>query len=290
MKPISLCWQSEGIMPAAEAKISVLDHGLLYGDGIFEGLRFYGNKVLDLEQHLARLQRSAQALALALPLPIEGIRQALEQLIEAYEEDQGYLRLLVTRGLGNLGLNPSHCPRPQLLIIVDQLSLSSSSAQEKGLHLITSSIKRLTSLGLDSRIKSLNYLPSILARLEANHAGADEALLLNERGYIAEASAENIFIETDQGLITPPAIDGALEGITRQRVINLAKRVGISVQEQSISPYDVFNAKSCFLTGTGAGLLPVASLDGRDLQQIKTKLFTQLQEEITAYIDDQIRQ
>ncbi|WP_020410128.1 aminotransferase class IV [Hahella ganghwensis] len=287
MTATSLCWMNHEIKPTDECSISVLDHGLLYGDGIFEGLRFYHRHVLHLEQHLQRLQNSAHALQLTLPFSLAEIGAAIETLINQYGEPSGYLRLVVTRGKGNLGLNPRHCPQANLFIIVDQLSLASSQAQLGGLKLVTSSIRRTTGTGLDARVKSLNYLHSVLARIEANAADADEAILLNERGYIAEGTAENLFIEIDGALQTPPCSDGALGGITRLTVIRLARQLGIDVQERSLTPYDVYNADACFLTGSGAGLLPVAELDGRVLASPNGELFKKLKQAFEQYIEAQ---
>ena len=283
----SLCWINNAIKPTRDCHVSVLDHGLLYGDGIFEGCRFYHRQVLHLPRHLKRLQDSAQAIQLNLPYSLAEIEQAIRQLITAYGEESGYLRLVVTRGEGNLGLNPKHCPRGNLFIIADQLSLASSSARQQGLTMITSSIRRTTGTGLDSRVKSLNYLHSVLARMEANAAGVDEALLLNERGMVAEATAENVFIELNGELITPPVTDGALGGITRATVIELAAQSGFKVIERSITTYDIYTADACFLTGSGAGLLPVKELDSRQLRSPRGDIFGHLESALTRYIAEQ---
>ncbi len=289
MRPQSLCWINNEIKPTHDSRISVLDHGLLYGDGIFEGCRFYHRRVLHLSRHLQRLQNSAQAIRLTLPYSLQEIEQAINDLIAHYGEESGYLRLVVTRGEGNLGLNPQRCPRANLFIIADQLTLASESARQQGLTMITSSIRRSVGTGLDARVKSLNYLHSVLARMEANAAGVDEALLLNERGLVAEATAENIFIERNGVLVTPPSTDGALAGITRETIFALARKAGIETLEQSLTAYDIYTADACFLTGSGAGLLPVQSLDGRQLKSSRGSLFGQLDEAFNTYIAEQCR-
>ncbi|OZG75358.1 branched-chain amino acid aminotransferase [Hahella sp. CCB-MM4] len=287
MTATSLCWMNREIKPTTECSIPVLDHGLLYGDGIFEGLRYYHGRVLHLDQHLARLQHSATAIQLTLPYTLEEIETAIETLISQYGEPSGYLRLVVTRGAGNLGLNPRHCPKANLFIIVDQLSLASQKAREEGMKLVTSTIRRMTGSGLDARVKSLNYLHSVLARIEANAANADEAILLNERGCIAEGTAENLFIELNGALLTPPCSDGALGGITRATVMKLARQLDIEVQERSLTTYDVYSSDACFMTGSGAGLLPVAELDGRKLKSSQGTLFLRIKDAFEAYIKAQ---
>jgi len=261
MKKTALCWIKQTIKPAHEAAISVFDHGLLYGDGIFEGLRFYQGRTFMLEAHLQRLQRSADAIGLELPYSLEQIAQAIEQLIDVYPGDSGYLRLVVTRGVGNLGLDPRKCSNPSLFIIADQMAVMDVSEQGQGVSLHVAQTRRTPACCLDPKIKSLNYLNNILARIEANRAGADEALMLNLDGYVSEGSVDNIFIVRDGELLTPPIADGMLEGITRAVVIDVARRAGINCRETSLRVSDLQQAQECFLTGTGAELIPVSRID-----------------------------
>jgi branched-chain amino acid aminotransferase len=274
----ALCWLNGEITAAADAAVSVLDHGLLYGDGVFEGLRFYNCRVFKLTEHLRRLRYSAQALGLIIPLDDIELTHAIAKLVAAFAAADGYLRLVVTRGVGPLGLDPSRCSAPTVFIIVDSLSLVSADKRQRGARLIIAATRRLGSDGLDARIKSLNYLNHILARMEANHAGADEEILLNAQGRVAEASSENIFIVRDSVLVTPPVIDGALDGITRNTVIELATQLNISCHETSLAPYDLYNADECFLTGTGAELIPVREIDGRFIARCPGPIFQRLQQ------------
>jgi len=272
----AVCWMNGEIINAENALVSVFDHGFLYGDGVFEGIRFYHGKAFRLQAHLQRLQDSAQAVALNIPLSLEALSHAVEQTITAFASDTGYIRLIVTRGKGCLGINPNNCTSPSVVMIADRLTMMDNERRMQGARLITAATRKLAADGLDPRIKSLNYLNHIMARIEANHAGADEALMLNASGYIAEGTADNVFIEKNGMLITPPTTDGALAGITRATIIELAKQHGIDVHEQSIAPYDVYTAESCFLTGTGAELIPVAIVDGRKLPQCPSSIFKQL--------------
>lgn len=280
----ALCWLDGAIMPAAQARIPVLDHGLLYGDGVFEGLRFYRRRVFKLAEHLQRLRFSARAIGLEIPLGDVELNCAIDNLVAAFADDDGYLRLVVTRGVGPLGLDPSRCLTPTVFIIVDSLSLLSAAKRERGANLIIAASRRLGPDSLDPRIKSLNYLNHILARIEANHAGADEAILLNAQGRVAEASSENIFIVRAGRLLTPPVIDGALDGITRNAVIELALQSNIDCDERSLAPYDLYNADECFLTGTGAELIPVREIDGRVVGQCPGPIFQRLQRAFSASV------
>jgi len=261
MKHTAVCWINQTIKPAHEATISVFDHGLLYGDGIFEGLRFYQGKTFMLEAHLQRLQSSAEAIGLELPYSLEQIAQAIEQLIDAYSSDSGYLRLVVTRGVGNLGLDPQKCSQPNLFIIADQIAVMDISEPGQGVSLHVANTRRTPARCLDPKIKSLNYLNNILARIEANHAGMDEALMLNLEGSVSEGSVDNIFIVRDGELLTPPLEDGMLEGVTRAVIIDVARRAGIACHETSLGVSDLQQAQECFLTGTGAELIPVRQID-----------------------------
>ena len=261
MNKNALVWINEIIKPAHEASISVFDHGLLYGDGVFEGLRFYQGKTFMLDAHLQRLDSSAQAIGLALPYSLHRISAAISELIKQYEGDCGYLRLVVTRGEGSLGIDPRKCANPNLFIIADELSVMDVSDVSQGVSLHVAQTRRLPVECLDPKIKSLNYLNNILARIEANQAGMDEALMLNLEGYVSEGSVDNIFIVTDGVLKTPPLSDGLLAGITREVVIDVAIGSGIACEETSLSVGDLLQADECFLSGTGAELIPVRQID-----------------------------
>ncbi|MBM3857476.1 MAG: branched-chain-amino-acid transaminase [Verrucomicrobia bacterium] len=248
-----------------EAKISVFDHGLLYGDGVFEGLRFYNGKIFCCDEHLERLYQSARAILLEIPLEIAEIKKALEETIRRNELADGYVRLVVTRGKGSLGLNPSSCDKPTVIIIASTIALYPKEAYEKGLAVITCATRRLAPAAFSPMIKSLNYLNNIMARLEAVHAGAEEGLMLNEQGFIAECTADNIFIIKKGVLMTPPTYCGALAGISRAVAIQLALDMGLEVKEIPMTCYDVYTAEECFLTGTAAEIVPAVLLDRRKI-------------------------
>ena len=260
MNENALCWINQTIKPAREAAISVFDHGLLYGDGVFEGLRFYNNKTFMLPAHLQRLQNSAMGIDLQLPYSIDQIATAIEQLVDAYPGDSGYLRLVVTRGEGSLGIDPRKCPRPNLFIIADELVVMEITDPSQGVSLHVAQTRRTPACCLDPKVKSLNYLNNILARIEANHAGCDEALMLNTEGYVSEGSVDNIFIVADGVLKTPPLEDGMLDGITRSVVIDVAQQAGMRCEQTSLKIDDLLLADECFLTGTGAELIPVRQI------------------------------
>jgi len=265
MNPNALCWIDQSIKPASEAAVSVFDHGLLYGDGIFEGLRFYHGKTFMLEAHLQRLEQSARAIDLELPYSLEQVTAAILQLVDAYPSDCGYLRLVVTRGPGSLGIDPRKCGRSGLFIIADELAVVDVSDISQGISLHVAQTRRMPAVCLDPQIKSLNYLNNILARIEANRAGMDEALMLNLDGYVSEGSVDNIFIVIDGALKTPPLGDGMLAGITREVVIEVAAQAGISCLQTSLQVQDLLQADECFLSGTGAELIPVREIDGQPL-------------------------
>lgn len=246
-----------------DAKISVFDHGLLYGDGIFEGIRVYQGCVYRLEEHLERLEYSAKALMLELPMTRAELSEAVCESCRQNGLADGYVRLIVTRGEGNLGLSPKSCKKPCVIVIADSIELYPKDYYSEGLAIVTSSIRRLNSAALDPAIKSLNYLNSIMAKIEAAQRGALEAILLNDQGYVAECTGDNLFLVHKGALMTPDVANGALRGITRQAVIDLAKDQGIAVKEANLTRYDIWNADECFLTGTAAELIPVVSLDGR---------------------------
>ncbi len=258
-------WLNGRLLPAAEAVLPLNDHGLLYGDGVFEGIRFYNHRPFRLHAHLQRLALSARALMLRLTYDLAQLEAAVEEVVAAFGAPDGYLRLVLTRGSGSLGLDPTHCERPNLFLIADHIVLTDESRRRSGISLITAATRRAGPSVLDPRIKSLNYLNNILAKLEARNAGADEALMLNAQGFVVEGTAENIFIARDECLYTPPVSDGALDGITRGVVLALCEQEGLTVKERSLTPYDIHTADECFLCGTGAELLPVRSVDGRPM-------------------------
>lgn len=269
----ALCWINNEIVAAQNAKISVFDHGLLYGDGIFEGLRFYQGKVFKLAAHLQRLQQSAQAISLKLPLNLAQIEQAIEQLIKQYSEDNGYLRLVVTRGAGTLGIDPLKCPQANLFIIADELAVVNTTHPDQGIKLLIASTRRMPTECLDPKIKSLNYLNNILARIEANESGFDEALMLNTQGFVSEGSVDNIFIIKDRTLITPKVSDGLLQGITRDVILQIANELCITTREISLDPGDLYQADECFLTGTGAELILVNQVNQHKYPRPEQPLF-----------------
>ena len=249
----------------ANATVSVMDHGLLYGDGVFEGLRFYTESIFKCREHLVRLEDSATAIGLKLPMSFDDMTQAMEETIAASKLSNGYIRLLVTRGEGPLGIDASTCSSPKTIIIVDQLSLVPKSISEAGIKVVIASTRRLSADQLDPRVKSLNYLNNILARNEANNAGAQEAIMLNQLGRVAEGSADNVFIVHNGIVKTPPTTEGALAGITRETIIEIAQTLDISFSEQPLTSFDLVTADECFLTGTGAELIAVRQIDNTTL-------------------------
>lgn len=272
------CWFNGELMPVADAKVSVLDHGLLYGDGIFEGLRCYHGIIFKAEEHIDRLAHSAKAILLDIPYSKAELLTAMDAAVAGAGMPDCYIRLVVTRGVGKLGINPDSCERPSVFIIADKLEMISAEKRQQGITLVTASTRRLPVDGLDPRVKSLNYLNHIQARLEANIANADDAILLNASGHVTEATVANLFIASNGELLTPPVADGALDGITRQSVIDAAAIAGITVSERSLTRYDIYNADECFLTGSGAELIPARSLDGRRIGSSDRPLFKQVQQ------------
>ncbi|HZT22605.1 MAG TPA: branched-chain-amino-acid transaminase [Verrucomicrobiae bacterium] len=246
-----------------EAKISVFDHGLLYGDGVFEGIRAYHGRVFKLKEHVERLFYSAKAILLEIPLSPAKISEAVLATCRANKIRDGYIRLVVTRGVGNLGLNPRSCPRPTVFIIADKIQVYPPELYARGMEIITVPTVRNLHSALNPAIKSLNYLNNVLAKIEANQAGVEEAVMLNAEGFVAECTADNLFIVKNGALLTPPLSAGALYGITRQTVMDLARQAGIPVSEPNLTRYDLFCAEECFLCGTGAEIMPVIKIDGR---------------------------
>lgn len=247
----------------ADAKISVYDHGLLYGDGVFEGIRSYAGRVFRLEQHLDRLWESAQAIRLEIPITRQAMADAIYQTLRANAIEDGYIRLVVTRGAGTLGLDPNRTSDPQVIIITDHISLYPRELYERGLELVTVATMRNHPAALSPRIKSLNYLNNILAKLEGLQAGCSEALMLNVKGEVAECTGDNIFLVRGGALYTPPLDAGILAGITRGVVIELAAEAGLPVHEVPLLRHDVYVAEECFLTGTAAEIIPVVKVDQR---------------------------
>jgi len=250
-------------LPESEAKISVFDHGLLYGDGVFEGIRFYNGRVFHLEGHLDRLWDSARAICLTIPLSREEMTAALLDTVRQNELRDGYIRLIVTRGIGNLGLNPYNCKRASVIIIAASIALYPEELYQRGLDVITCGTRRMSPAALSPQVKSLNYLNNVLAKIEAIQAGAGEGLMLNDQGYVAECTGDNIFVFKNGDLFTPPISAGGLRGITRAVVFEIAKEFGIIVREPEMTRYDIYTADECFLTGTAAEIIPVISLDKR---------------------------
>jgi branched-chain amino acid aminotransferase len=251
--------------PESEAKVSVFDHGLLYGDGVFEGIRFYSGRVFRLEEHIERLYKSAAAICLVIPMDRKALMEALLETIRRNDLRDGYIRLVVTRGKGNLGLSPEHCPKPTIIIIAAKITLYPEDSYEKGLKVITCSTRRIAHGALSPMVKSLNYLNNIMAKIEATHAGAGEGLMLNEQGLVAECTGDNIFLVTKGQITTPPISSGALAGVTREVAIQIAKEFGINVTEPQMTRYDIYTADECFLTGTAAEIIPAVELDKRPI-------------------------
>jgi len=245
------------------AKVSVFDHGLLYGDGVFEGIRVYNGRVFKLAEHIERLFSSARAILLKIPLSRKAMIQAVVQACRRNKLRDGYIRLVVTRGIGSLGLNPYTCKRPSVIIIADKIQLYPPEFYKHGLALITVPTARNLHSALNPAIKSLNYLNNILAKIEAINGDCEEAIMLNAQGFVAECTGDNIFLVKDGHLSTPPLSAGALHGITRGVVMDLARQNGLAVSEPDVTRYDLFNADECFLTGTGAEIIAVVKIDGR---------------------------
>ena len=247
----------------AEAKISVFDHGLLYGDGVFEGIRFYNDRVFRLEEHSDRLWDSARAIALDMPMSKSELVAAILETIRQNDLHDGYVRLIVTRGVGSLGLSPDTCRRPSIIIIAATIALYPEELYHKGLTMVTCSTRRTPPAALSPRVKSLNYLSNILGKLEAQNAGAGEGLMLNEQGYVSECTGDNIFIVKKGEISTPHLSSGILAGVTRAVVFELAEKLSIRAVERELIRHDIYTADECFLTGTAAEVIPAVQLDRR---------------------------
>ena len=253
------------LVNASEAKISVYDHGLLYGDGVFEGIRSYGSLVFKLKEHVERLYESAHTILLKIPLPKQEMAQAVVATLKANRLTDAYIRLVVTRGPGDLGLDPRKCDRATVFIITDKIVLYPERVYKEGMEIVTVPTPRNLPEALNPQIKSLNYLNNILAKIEATNAGVQEALMLSAHGYVAECTGDNIFIVKNGCLLTPPPYAGLLKGITRGCVIGLARRAKILVREEMMTRHDLYNAEECFLTGTAAEIAPIVKIDGRTI-------------------------
>ena len=247
------------------AKVSVFDHGLLYGDGVFEGIRSYNRKVFRLVEHIDRLYESAASIRLEIPITKDAFTAKILETLKVNDLDNAYIRVVVTRGIGDLGLDPRKCPVPTIFIIADKIKLYPEAFYRNGLPIIIARTRRNHPITLDPRIKSLNYLNNILARIDAIDGGTEEALMLSLDGYVVECSGDNIFIVKDGKLLTPPADLGALEGVTQDAVIALAKKRGIATEFKKMRPEELFEAEECFLTGTAAEIVPVVKIDGKEI-------------------------
>jgi len=251
------------LVEASEAKISVYDHGLLYGDGVFEGIRSYGSQVFKLKEHVERLYESAHTILLKIPLAKQEMMQAVVSTLKANKLADAYIRLVVTRGPGDLGLDPRKCEKATVFIITDKIVLYPTQVYKEGMEIVTVPTPRNLPEALNPQIKSLNYLNNILAKIEATNAGVQEALMLSAHGYVAECTGDNIFIVREGALLTPPPYAGLLRGITRGCVMDLARKVPVPVREEMMTRHDLYNAEECFLTGTAAEIAPIVKIDGR---------------------------
>lgn len=273
--------------PKSQAKISVYDHGLLYGDGVFEGIRAYNGVVFKLKEHIDRLYRSAHAIMLQIPVAKEEMINTVLETLRKNNLKDAYIRLVVTRGVGDLGLDPRKCSKPTIIIITDTIALHKSEAKEKGITAMLTWVKRDPVDATSHEIKSLNYLNSILAKIEANISGVDEAICLDKNGFVCEGVAENIFIVKNGRIYTPPSYTGALPGITADAVKELAKSLGYEVIEKNITPYELFTADEVFFTGTAAEIIPVREINKRQIGNGKPGPITKrLMEEFSKFVQD----
>jgi len=281
--PTPAIWMNGQMTPASDAHVSILDHGLLYGDGVFEGIRFYERHAFRLAAHIARLERSAKGIDLVIPYCADALTEATESVVAASDTADGYIRMVVTRGIGDLGLDPRSCPWANVFLVAAPLRLF-EGARDRGIDVALASTRQASPDMLDPRIKGLNYLNRLLARLEAIHANAAEAIMLNARGTVAEGSTDNVFVVRGGILRTPPASDGALEGITREVVMQLAPECDVTVREESLAPFDLFSAEEIFLSGTAAGLVPVRAVNGRPVLRCPGPVFRRLESAYDALV------
>ncbi len=273
--------------PKSQAKISVYDHGLLYGDGVFEGIRAYNGVVFKLKEHVDRLYRSAHSIMLQIPITKEQMINIVLETLRKNNLKDAYIRLVVTRGVGDLGLDPRKCSKPTVIVITDTIALHKSEAKEKGITAMLTWVKRDPVDATSHEIKSLNYLNSILAKIEANISGVDEAICLDKNGFVCEGVAENIFIVKNGRIYTPPSYTGALPGITAETVKELAKSLGYEVIEKNITPYELFTADEVFFTGTAAEIIPVREINKRQIGNGKPGTITKrLMEEFSRLVQD----
>jgi len=273
--------------PKSQAKISVFDHGLLYGDGIFEGIRAYSGSVFRLKDHIDRLYSSAHMILLQIPISKDELLNLVLETLRKNNLRDSYIRLVVTRGVGDLGLNPKKCSKPSIIVITDTIALHKTEAKEQGVTAMLSWVKRDPVDATSHEIKSLNYLNSILAKIEANISNVDEAICLDKNGFVCEGVAENIFIVKNKKLYTPPSSTGALPGITAQAVKEIARKQGYGVAERYITPYELFNADEVFFTGTGAEIVPVREINKRSINDAKPGPITRkLMEEFEKKVRD----
>ena len=256
-------WLNDKLVNENEAKISVFDHGLLYGDGVFEGIRIYNGRIFELDAHVKRLYESAKAIRLTVPIEKDKLIAAMEKTVEANGISNGYIRLLITRGVGTLGLNPFLCKKAQIIIIADRIQLYPEELYETGLKVVSAVTVRNHPMAIPPQVKSLNYLNNIIAKIEALDSNVPEAIMYNHEGYVAEASGDNVFIVRDGIIYTPPAEAGALEGITRAVVIRLAEKENIRVVEKNLTRFDLYICDEFFLTGTAAEVIGIVDIDGR---------------------------
>lgn len=256
-------WLNDKLVDEKEAKISVFDHGLLYGDGVFEGIRVYSGKIFELDAHIKRLYESAKVIRLEIPISREKLIEATEECVKANNVVDGYIRLVVTRGVGTLGLNPFICKQPQVFIIADNIQLYPEELYEKGMKVISAVTVRNHPLSVPPQVKSLNYLNNILAKIEALDRNVPEAIMYNHEGYVAEATGDNVFTVRGGVIYTPPIQAGSLTGITRQVVIKLAEKEGLKVVEKNLTRFDLYVCDELFLTGTAAEVIGVVEIDGR---------------------------
>lgn len=274
--------------PKSEAKISVYDHGFLYGDGVFEGIRVYNGVVFKLDEHLKRLYASAKAIMLNIPMDMEELKSNIIETLKRNCLRDAYIRLIVTRGIGDLGLDPRKCPNPSVIIIaVPTITLYSPEVRERGVRAIISWVRRDPVDATSHEIKTLNYMNSILAKIEANNSDVDEAICLDAKGFVSEGAAENLFVVKDGRIFTPPISTGALAGITRNTVMDLARNIGYGVEEKNITPNELFNADEVFMTGTAAEIVAVREINGRVIGEGKAGPVTKrLMEEFTNLIKE----
>lgn len=285
-RPDLMIWMGDELVPVTEAKVSVFDHGLLYGDGVFEGIRIYNGKIFKEKEHIKRFFQSAKAIRLEVPMTYRHVSEAMRKTMQAngIVDGDGYIRLLATRGVGSLGISVVHTACPMVIVIADKIALYPPEVYERGLHCIVSSINRNHPNSTSPRVKSLNYLNNVMAKLEAHDAGADESIMLTTDGRVAECTGDNIFLVTDGMIATPPTCEGILAGITRALTIELARKRGYVVEEKSLVRHDLYVADECFATGTAAEIVPITMIEKRIVGDGKPGPITkQLTEDFIAY-------